>query len=118
LSAAAGAKNDLHYAKGTRYWFLVEVFPENSEPAQQIAPVAQGSAVGFTFRESGRFVAVLHNPTGAATACPLSLPASTTSLTFYEDNSGKGRVVAQRPASVDLAPQRHLLVVGAVESGR
>jgi len=111
LSVAVAAKHDVKYAKGTRYWFLVEVFPDSSPPAQEIAPIEHGAAVGFTLREADRLVVVLHNPSDAAATVPLALPPTATAITFYDDNSGKGRAVGPRPASIDLPPQRHLLVI-------
>jgi hypothetical protein len=117
LSVAAGANHNVRYAKGTRYWFLVEVFPDSSQPAQQIQRIEQGSAVGFSVREADRLIVVLHNPADAATIVALGLPPSTAAISLYDDNSGKGRAIGQRPASIDLAPQRHVLVV-AEEAGR
>jgi hypothetical protein len=115
LSVKAGQK-DAKYPKGTRYWFLVEIFPDSSPPAQQIARIEDGSAVGFTLRESDRQVVVLHNATDSPARCHLPLPSTATAITIYEDNSGKGRALGDRATTVELAPQRHLMAVAKVQA--
>lgn len=106
LSEAAGDKGGTSFPKGTCYWFLVEVRPEGSPAAEAVERIEQSGAVGFRFREPGRCVAVLHNPTDRPIEVKLTdLPKT---ATLYEDNSGKGRALAVETQSLPLAPHRHV----------
>jgi hypothetical protein len=110
LSVAAGQKGEVLFKKGTRYWFLVEVRPEDSPPAEAVARTDEGSLVGFRFREAGREVLVFHNPTTRPIDVrkPLDLPVGTI-LTLYSDNEGKGTTSAGRTLEARLEPGRHVV---------
>jgi hypothetical protein len=103
LSTAAGAKPSVRYAKGTRYWFLVEVRPDTSSPAERVERIERGGLFGFRFQEGGRSVLVLHNPgEQAATA---DVPAGT----LYDRHEPQGqRVPAGR---IEIGPARHVTLV-------
>ena len=111
LSVKAGQKGNVQFPKGTRYWFLVEVFPDDSRPADDVTRIEQGPVVGFTLREPERSVAVLHNPTDqAAQAAPSGLSASGKAV-LYDDVAGKGKPLDRLPAQIRVPAQRHVVVV-------
>ena len=114
LSLAAGQQGEVLFKKGTRYRFLVEVFPEGSKPAERMARIEQGPIEGFQFRQPDREVVALHNPTDkpAEVNLPLDVPAGAT-ITLYQDNQGKGRKVAGRAISARLEPHKHLVAIVA-----
>ena len=112
LSTAAGEKGNVKFPKGTRYWFLVEVRPDGSPPAEKVERIEQGPLIGFRFREPGRTVLLLHNPTDrpAEVDLPLEVPAGA-SVTIYRDNEDKGELVQGSAMREKLAPHRHLVAV-------
>lgn len=103
LSTAPEAKSTVRYAKGTRYWFLVEIRPHESAPAEQVERIDRGVLAGFRFREPGRSVLVMHNPGDRPTQ--VDVPAGL----LYDRHEAHGRPVAAGPIS--LAPQRHVTIV-------
>lgn len=112
LSVAAGEKGDVKFPKGSRYWFLVEVRPEGSPPAEAVERIESGPLAGFRFREPGRTVALLHNPTDheAEVNVPVNPPGGT-KLTIYQGNDGKGESAAGETIRTKLQPHRHLVAV-------
>jgi len=112
LSAAAGEKGNVKYPKGTRYWFLVEIRPESSPPAEKLQRIEQGPAVGFRLHEPGRTVLLLHNPTDqpAEVNLPLDVPAGA-SVRVYRENEGEGERMEGGAIRTKLQPHHHLTVV-------
>jgi len=111
LSVKAGQSGDVPYPKGTRYWFLVEVFPDDSQPAAEVKRFEEGTVVGFSLRESDRWVAVLHNPSDQAATADLRPPGGMGQAVVYNAATGKGRPLDRPPARIDLPAQRHVVVV-------
>lgn len=121
LSAAAGGQGkraegkdaQVKYPKGTRYWFLVEVRPADSPAAEGVERIERGALAGFRFREPGREVVVLHNPTDqpAQADVPLEVPAGA-AVTIYQDRDGKGRKSEGAALRTELGPHRHVVAVG------
>jgi len=97
------------FRKGTRYYFLVEVYPEGVAPAEEVKRVEQGGLSGFRFRESDRRVVVLHNPTDAAVEVDLPLESGIPKGTIYQANDGKGRPHEGPPLRMRLEPHQHLV---------
>ncbi len=116
LSVEAGEKGKVVFKKGTRYYFLVEVFFKEdwSKPAGEVARVEAGALVGFRFREADRLVLVLHNPTDkpADVNMPLDVPDDATVI-LYKDNKGKGKPVEDPTLRTRLEPHRHLVATAA-----
>ena len=133
LSVAAGEQGNVVFRRGTRYWFLVEVFPSENRPVEVVHLIDREPLVGFRFLDSDREVAVLHNPTDRAVETDLPLAEAGTKLTIYEDQGEGGWGKAKRapeagdpgaslrsaPATqsrrVRLEPDRHLVIVAARE---
>jgi hypothetical protein len=111
LSVKAGQNGNVKFRRGTRYWFLVEVFPDSSQPAAEVQQIEEGPVVGFSLRESDRWVAVLYNPSPQAAAAGAALPAGTGQATLYGDTSGKGKPLGQAPTRISLPAGRHLVIV-------
>ncbi len=114
LSAAAGEKGQVQFKKGARYWFLVEVFPETSPPATEVKHVEAGPLVGFRFREPGRLVALLHNPSETQTSVNLDAAgfAGKTGYRIYRDNLSNGPAplgTSTQPGP--LKPHTHVVIV-------
>lgn len=136
LSAKAGGPTAVKYPKGSRYWFLVEVYPDDAQPAEDVGPWDQGGATGFSFREAGRRITVLHNPTDQTAKVTLPLFGSTREFDIYSNHDGRAEKLSIPPpestppaaAGADprsirlssttvrtwLKPQQHLLVVGGM----
>lgn len=110
VSAKATKPGNVPYPQGSRYWFVVEVFPDCSPPAEKVEVIQRGTVVGFAFREQSRRIAVLHNPTDMAAPCDSSLGTSG-KVTLYDDITGKGKTSAGQPI-VTLGPHRHVTIVG------
>ncbi len=112
LSTKAGEKGDVLFRKGSRYFFLVEVFPEGSKPAERITRLEDGPLAGFNFKEAGRLVVVLHNPSDKPLDVnrPLDVAPKAT-ITLYQDNSGKGKLLTGAAIRARLEPHRHLMAV-------
>ena len=112
LSVKAGEKADVLFKKGERYFFLVEVFPEDSQPAEEITRLEDGSLAGFSFKEAGRLVVVLHNPSNKPLDVnrPLEVTAKAT-VTLYQDNSSKGKPLGTAAIKTRLEPHGHLMVI-------
>jgi hypothetical protein len=129
LSVAAGEQGQVLFKKGTRYWFLVEIFPSDGPPAREVRRIGEGPLAGFHFLDADREVAILHNPTGEAVETDLpvgnagqaetksgvagakrSVPQQPTRSMIYEDQSGKGR---PGPRRLRLEPGRHVVVVAS-----
>lgn len=112
LSLAAGERGEVNYAKGTRYWFLVEVLRDapSVKLAEDVERIEGARLAGFRFREAGRNVAVLHNPTDEAIAVPAIDMKTTTGLLVYRDPSGKP-VRLENPAGLTIGPREHAVLV-------
>lgn len=114
ISVQAGEKGQVNYPNGTRYWFLVEVRPDNSPPAEDVRRIEQGRAVGLSFREPGRQITLLHNPSDTSAEGPVpAAPAGATRL-LYEENTGSGRSTEASATRIPLGPQRHCLIVDEI----
>jgi hypothetical protein len=111
LSVAAGQKGDVLFRKGTRYWFLVEVFCSDNPPAKAVRLVEQTGLVGFRFLDGDREVAVLLNRGDRAIETDLPFADAATTVSIYEDHSGKGRLLAAGSRRIRLEPYRHVVVV-------
>jgi hypothetical protein len=111
LSVKAGEKGEIKYAKGTRYWFLVEIRPDGVPPAESVRRVEESPVVGFAFREPGRQVVLLHNPSDVAAEGQLPAAQAGATRLVYEENTGKGRRAEATATRVRLGPQRHSLIV-------
>lgn len=112
LSVAAGQQGAVKYPRGTRYWFLVEVRPGGSPPAEEVRRIEQGRVVGFSFREPGRNVCILFNPTDTPAEASLpeaGFPPSATRI--YRDRSGKPTGAAEPATVLRLEPYTHAVVV-------
>ena len=123
----AGWSGEVLLKKGTRYWFLVEVFSSDNPPAQSVqcwpgsstATPSGGSAaglsgvwlVGFRFLDGDREAAVLFNPTDQAIETNLPLGGAGTKWSIYEDHSGKGRPEGPGSRRVRLEPFRQIVAV-------
>jgi hypothetical protein len=107
LSSLPGAKPAVRYAKGTRYWFLVEIRPEDSPAAEDVERVEQDGLFGFRFQEAGRRVLVLHNP--GDRAVQTALPTGFASAAAYDRHEPSGRRLSPGPLRIE--PQRHVLLV-------
>jgi hypothetical protein len=135
-SAAAGEQGDVAFKKGDRFWFLVEVYRDDPTvaPAERVERI-DGPLCGFRFRERGREIAVLHNPTDRAVelAGPRADPwgvagprtdqwdrrlagpqdAMPSENSIYRDNTGTPGVL--KPGEkLRIEPSRHVVVVSAV----
>ena len=110
LSVAAGEQDQVRFPKGTRYWFLVEVFPTEGRPAEAVHRIGQEPLAGLQFLDGDREVAILHNPTDAAITTDLPLADAGDKRLVYDD-SGKGRPGTPGPRQVRLEPHRQLVVV-------
>ena len=123
LSVAAGEQGQVLFKKGTRYWFLVEIFPSDGPPAREVRRIGEGPLAGFRFLDADREVAILHNPTDQTAEADLpltdaagvagakrSMPQQPTRSMIYEDQSGKGR---PGPRRLRLEPGRHVVVVAS-----
>ena len=109
-SAAAGQKGNVRFPKGTRYWFLVEVYPASSAPAADVQRAEDGPLSGFRFAEADRSVTLWHNPTPKAVAC--RLPAAKP-VRVYRDLSGKE--LPSQTGRLEVAPHGHVVVVTTVK---
>jgi hypothetical protein len=117
LSVQSDGKGNVSYPKGSRYWFLVEVFPEGSTAAEQVQRIEEGAVTGFSFREAGRHVVVLHNPGDSPASFRLP-PADGGQYTLYSETTGKGVARDRVSASLDLAPHRHAVAVAPTGAGK
>jgi hypothetical protein len=116
LSVAAGEKGEVTFPKGTRYWFLVEVFREGVDPAEEVVRIEEGPIVSFRFREPGRNVAVLHNPTDARADAPLPLAVDTpAAMTIYRAAGAQTKPIPADGPTVSLKPHEHVVVVSRNE---
>jgi len=111
LSAAAPPKGNLTYKKGTKYYYLVEIFPDNSKPAEEVTRIDQGEVAGFSFREAGRWATVLHNPTDHSASVSLTAPAGIGKPVCYDKPEGKGVPLDAFPSRVEVPAQAHLVLV-------
>ena len=114
LSVKAGQKGNVKFPAGTRYWFLVEIYPDGSRPAEEVQRIEDGRVVGFSLRESDRWVLLLHNPSDTAATATVSWPAEHGKALRYDDTTGKGQPFDRSP-QITLPPQQHVVVV--VSSG-
>jgi hypothetical protein len=110
LSLQAGEKGNVTFKKGTRYYFLVEVFPEGSPQAEGVTRIEQGALGGFRFSEPGRQVIVLHNPTDTATDVDYPLGGAAVKATLYQDHEGKGRPHDGSRLRLRLEPHHHVVL--------
>jgi ElaB/YqjD/DUF883 family membrane-anchored ribosome-binding protein len=111
-SLAAGEQGEVEYPKGTRYYFLVEVFAEGTKPAEEIALLEGTEAVGFEFREPNRRVVLLHNPNETAISIDQAVgPAEGRAATIYHDNSGEGNSVEAGRLTRQLPPHAQVVVI-------
>ena len=94
----------MRYAKGTRYWFLVEIRPEDSPPAEKVQRIEQGGLVGFRFQEAGRSVLLLHNPSDQPAQADVPKGA------IYDQHEPKSRPAPAGP--LRLEPHRHAVHLG------
>lgn len=114
LSVAAGEKGKVLFKKGTRYWFLVEVSPEGSAPAVDVKRIDADGLVGFRFREPGRSVILLHNP--SEKQATVNLPSlgivARAGLVIHRDYASGGQEPSgtSEPLSV-LKPYSHAVLV-------
>ena len=102
------------YKKGTRYHFLVEVFPYSSKPAASVEHIAAGDIEGFRFRDENGEFAVLHNIGSADAKYELAVDARNGAmLRVYHDSEGGKREcqIRQGKARVPVGPQKHALCV-------
>ncbi|MDD4872948.1 MAG: hypothetical protein PHR77_20530, partial [Kiritimatiellae bacterium] len=111
LSAGVDQKEKVNYPKGTKYWFLVEIYPDSSEPAVELRRIEEGQLTGLLLKESGRQVLVIHNPTDTPVNANLSRLISGNAAMLYEDASGNGKSAEPLPAEYSLGPQRHIVIV-------
>ena len=115
LSVRAGQKGNVTFPRGTRYWFLVEVYPDSSPAAVEVKRLQDDPVVGFCLRESERWVGILHNPTDSAATASWPLPTDVGQAQQYDDVTGKGQPCA-RTAKISLSPQKHVVIVGRQQS--
>lgn len=113
LSTAAGARPTVPYAKGTRYWFLVEIRPEDSRPAEAVERIEQDGLFGFRFREPGRSVLLWHNP--GARRIEIAVPTGFAGAAIYDQHESQGRPLSG--GRVRIEPGRHVLLVAAEPQG-
>lgn len=112
ISHAAQQQGEVDYPRGTRYYFLVEVFPDNVEPAGSVAPIEANETIGFELVEASRRVLLLHNPGAQPAAVNLPLEAGTNQTArLFSDNSGTGKPLAGEGLQITLEPTKHVAVV-------
>jgi hypothetical protein len=110
LSVKAGQQGNVTFPSGTRFWFLVEVYPDSSSPAEVVKRLEDGSVVGFYLRETDRRVVVLHNPSDRVATMSLPGPAEIGQAQRYEDITGKGQPF-DRASRINIPAQRHMVIV-------
>lgn len=112
LSVEAGETGNVIFAKGTRYHFLVEVLRDGSTAAEEVVRIEHGPVVGFRFREPGRRVVVLHNPSGEAAQVDMgACIGGEGEVMVYRDNLGEGRPAAGGELRAALGAHEHLVAV-------
>lgn len=112
LSLAAGQRGTVRFPKGSRYWFLIEARPDDAPPAGNIRLIEEAPAVGFCFREPGRQVALLHNPSDKPieVAVPIGVTPSAP-VWHYAGRDGQGEPLPAGRKTVRLAPYQHVVLV-------
>ncbi len=111
-SVAAGERGTVRFPKGTHYWFLVEVRPDDVAPAESVERIAEGGLRGFCLREPGRRVVVLHNPTEQPIEAsrPLGFrPGST--IVRYESHDGTGQPDHAEGQRLRLPAHGHVVLI-------
>jgi hypothetical protein len=111
LSVQAGQKGNVKFPQGTRYWFVVEVYPDSSRPAEEVKRIEDGALVGFSVREPDRWVAIFHNPSDRAATASIPWPAELGTPQRYDDVTGTGQPFDRSP-QFNLPAQRHVVIVG------
>ena len=117
LSVKAGGKGLVKYPRGTRYWFLVEIFPDSSPPAEEVLPIGNPEAtsdgiVGFALLDADRRVAVLHNPTDQPLVMAVPMAKTTEQVEVYRRHDGRGEAIGKGAARITLGPHQHAVIVG------
>jgi len=108
LSTKAEGKGNVRFAQGTQYWFLVEVFPAASQPAERVQRVEAGPLFGFTFAEADRQVTLWHNPTAAAATAPAPPDIDRSQTRVYQDTQG---TATRATGPINVTGQSHAVVV-------
>jgi hypothetical protein len=110
-SVQAGQKGTVKYARGSRFWYLVEVFPDRSPPAAEVKRIETDGVFGYSLQELDRKILVLHNPTDQVTAFSVPRAPVLGKALCYNDTSGKGKPIPPTQRPISLSPQRHLVIV-------
>jgi len=98
-SVESGEKEPLTYAKGTRHFFTVEVFPYWSTLAESVTRVSSESGLrGLETCADGRHVLLMHNPTSSALIYEARLPWARGALSLHRSG-------ARSPAPEPLAAE-------------
>ncbi len=110
LSAAAGEQGEVRFAKGSRWWFLVEVFRDDPAvaAAERVERIEAEGLMGFRMREAGNEVVVLHNPSEGVVEADLDRLELGAGTLVYRGGSGRGMAAGR---SVRLGPQEHATLV-------
>lgn len=113
-SATTDGKSRRHCPKGTRHFFVVEIFPGWSEPAHSVTRLASDDGLrGLELAADGGHVLLLHNPTDVAAHFHAGREWATGRADVYRAGTeGSTPESLRLNGSLDLvvAPQRHVLL--------
>ncbi len=110
-SFADGA--DTHtYEAGTERFYVTEVFPDSSGPAEAVEAIREGSILGLAITEGAQQITVLHNQGDADATHRLEVNGETVQVHTPADEAGTAQPV-DGVLEIEIPGRAHAVVVSA-----
>ena len=111
-----GGKTLVTYPKGTRMFFIAEVFPNRADPARSVKRISTADGLaGVEVEADGFWRQVVHNPTEDELTYPVCAPAgAASSLQMHRSGAHTPAPEAVGDAPVSIPPHGHVVIEGGM----